>query len=141
MTGALAECDRRQRRAGAACGMPEEIALSTDTAMLFCTMHTVDGACLTHVARLMQHRSDVVKGLRGTDTNDNLGACPTTLCGMRITRVYRDDMCPSRGDLDSVDCVACRRIAGCIMDGMTSLARREMFGTPAAPGQRGLFAK
>ena len=129
MIGTLAECGTG--RSGAACGMTDEIASSTNTALLFCPTHTVDGVRRTHVARLMQARSDVVPGLRGTETNDNLGACPTTLCGQRITVAYSrtGELRPSRGDLAEVDCAACRMIARCIMDGMTPIERRELRGS------------
>ena len=129
MIGALAECGTG--RSGAACGMTDEIASSTNTALLFYPTHTIDGVRGPHVARLMQARSDVVPGLRGTETNANLGAYPTTLCGQRITLAFssRGELRPSRGDLTEVDCAACRRIARCIMDGMTPMERREMRGS------------
>lgn len=107
-------------------GVPEEIASSTSPFLLIHPMYTVHGVRMTHIALLMHARTGLVPGLRCVDTNNGMGACPTTLCGQRLTYRYQASLRPAKGDILGVDCPSCKRIAGWIIDGLAPLARRTL---------------
>ena len=87
--------------------MPRDIAERVDPIKLIRPIYVVDSLPMSHMAVTLYARTDIVQGKRDLATNNGLGSCPTSACGLMVADREADNV--RTVDIKNVSDVRCKR--------------------------------